>query len=75
MAESFFATLTVELVHDAAWATRAGDRGELVEYLEVFYNGQRRHSASATSVPGRSSGSANTQHRQLKLTLGRFGLE
>jgi putative transposase len=45
VAESFFATVKVELVHDAAWATRAAARGELVEYLEVFYNGQRRHSA------------------------------
>jgi transposase InsO family protein len=45
VAESFFATLKVELVHDAAWATRAVARAELFEYLEVFYNGQRRHSA------------------------------
>jgi hypothetical protein len=45
VAESFFATVKVELVHDAAWATRAAARVELVEYLEVFYNGQRRHSA------------------------------
>ena len=39
MAESFFATLKVELVHDATWATRATARTELFEYLEVFYNG------------------------------------
>src|SRR5207244_10723355 len=45
VAESFFATLKVELVHDAAWATRAAARTELFEYLELFYNGQRRHSA------------------------------
>jgi transposase InsO family protein len=45
VAESFFATIKVELVHAAAWATRAAARAELVEYLEVFYNGQRRHSA------------------------------
>src|SRR5260370_14003455 len=45
VAESFFATLKVELVHDAAWATRAVARTELFEYLELFYNGQRRHSA------------------------------
>lgn len=45
VAESFFATIKVELVHEAAWATRAAARAELVEYLEVFYNGQRRHSA------------------------------
>ena len=45
VAESFFATLKVELVHDAAWATRAAARTELFDYLELFYNGQRRHSA------------------------------
>jgi transposase InsO family protein len=44
VAESFFATLKVELVHDAAWATRAAARAELFEYLELFYNAQRRHS-------------------------------
>jgi len=45
VAESFFATVKVELLHDAAWATRAVARTELVDYLELFYNGQRRHSA------------------------------
>ena len=45
VAESFFATLKVELVADAAWLTRAAAQADLVEYLEVFYNGRRRHSA------------------------------
>ena len=45
VAESFFATLKVELVHEADWATRAAARREIFEYLEVFYNGQWRHSA------------------------------
>jgi len=45
VAESFFASLKVELVHDATWATRTAARIELFDYLEVFYNGQRRHSA------------------------------
>ena len=45
VAESFFATLKVELVHNATWATRALARTELFDYLELFYNGQRRHSA------------------------------
>ena len=45
VAESFFATLKVELVHDAAWATRTAARTDLFEYLELFYNGRRRHSA------------------------------
>jgi transposase InsO family protein len=45
VAESFFATLKVELVHDAAWVTRAAAQADLFDYLEAFYNGQRRHSA------------------------------
>jgi putative transposase len=45
VAESFFATLKVELVHAATWETRAAARVALFDYLEVFYNGQRRHSA------------------------------
>ena len=45
VAESFFATLKVELVHDAAWATRGEARTDLFDYLERFYNGRRRHSA------------------------------
>ena len=44
VAESFFGTLKVELVHDATWATRTTARTALFEYIEVFYNGQRRHS-------------------------------
>jgi putative transposase len=43
--ESFFASLKKELVHDADFATRAEARAALVEYLEVFYNNQRRHSS------------------------------
>ena len=45
VAESVFATLKVELAHDASWATRGQARGEVFEYIEPFYNGQRRHSA------------------------------
>ena len=44
VAESFFATVKVELAHDATWPTRAQARAEVFEYLERFYNGQRRHS-------------------------------
>ncbi len=45
VAESFFATLKVELAHDdTPWLTRAQAQGDVFEYLEGFYNGQRRHS-------------------------------
>jgi transposase InsO family protein len=43
--ESFFASLKKELVHDANFATRACARAAIVEYIEVFYNSQRRHSS------------------------------
>jgi transposase InsO family protein len=32
-------------VYDAAWTTRTAVRTGLFEYLELFYNGRRRHSA------------------------------
>ena len=43
--ESFFASLKKELVHDADFGTRAEARAAIVEYIEVFYNTKRRHSA------------------------------
>ena len=43
--ESFFASLKKELVHGAGFATRAEARAAIVEYIEVFYNNQRRHSS------------------------------
>ena len=45
MAESFFATLKAELVYLTEYRTRAEARASLFEYIEVFYNRQRRHSA------------------------------
>ena len=45
VAESFFATLKTELVHEADWATRAEARSAIFEYLEVFYNRRRIHSS------------------------------
>ncbi len=45
VAESFFSTLKIELAHGADWATHAAARADVSEYLEIFYNTQRRHSA------------------------------
>jgi putative transposase len=49
--ESFFASLKKELVHGAGFATRAEARAELFEYIEVFYNRIRRHSALGYRSP------------------------
>jgi transposase InsO family protein len=49
--ESFFASLKKELVHDADFATRSEARAALFEYIEVFYNVQRRHSSLGYVAP------------------------
>ena len=43
--ESFFGSLKTELVHHENYATREAARQSLFEYIEVFYNRRRRHSA------------------------------
>lgn len=49
--ESFFASLKKELIHDADFANRAQARAEIVEYIEIFYNNQRRHSSLGYVAP------------------------
>src|SRR5207248_493448 len=49
--ESFFASLKKELVHDADFSTRAEARAAIFEYIEVFYNRQRRHSTLGYQSP------------------------
>ena len=43
--ESFFATLKTELIHRRHYQTHREARVDIFEYIEVFYNRQRRHSA------------------------------
>ena len=45
VAESFFATLKVELVYRHRFATRAAAKHALFDYIETFYNRRRRHSS------------------------------
>jgi putative transposase len=45
MAESFFASLETELIDRSHWATRAEARAAVFDWIEVFYNRTRRHSA------------------------------
>jgi putative transposase len=51
MAESFFATLEVELIDRSDWATPAEARADVFEYIEVFYNRIRRHSGIGQRSP------------------------
>jgi putative transposase len=44
VAESFFATLKKELVHRSSWPTRRELQSAVFDYIESFYNRERRHS-------------------------------
>jgi transposase InsO family protein len=49
--ESFWGTLKNELVHHRRYETREQARREISEYIEIFYNRQRRHSRLGNLSP------------------------
>jgi transposase InsO family protein len=49
--ESFFGTLKTELVHHCHYQTKAEAKTDIFEYIEVFYNRVRRHSALSYQSP------------------------
>jgi putative transposase len=51
VAESFFATLECELLDRHPWPTRTGLRTAIFDFIEVFYNRQRRHSTLDYTSP------------------------
>ena len=51
VSESFFHTLKTELVHHQTYQTRAEARQAIFEYIEVFYNRERLHSANGYMSP------------------------
>jgi len=51
--QSFFGTLKTELIYQRQYATRAEARADIFEYIEVFYNRIRCHSALGYKSPVR----------------------
>jgi transposase InsO family protein len=49
--ESFFGTLKRGLVHHETYRTREQAKASIFEYIEVFYNYQRKHSAINYHAP------------------------
>ncbi len=49
--ESFFSTLKRELMLDTVFVSRQEGRRQVFEYLEIFYNRQRRHSTLGYQTP------------------------
>jgi transposase InsO family protein len=60
VAESFFATIKKELVNRHSWASRLELQSAVFEYIEAFYNRQRRHSTLRMLSP--------TTYEQLRLS-------
>jgi transposase InsO family protein len=51
LAESFFGAMKNELVYRTSFPTQAKARTKIAEYIEVFYNRQRIHSALGYKTP------------------------
>ena len=49
--ETFFHTLKTELMFDQIFSTRAEAKSAIFEYIEVFYNRERRHSTLGYCTP------------------------
>jgi len=49
--ESFFATLTKELLVDGLFESRTQASRELFEFIEIWYNRRRRHSSLGYRTP------------------------
>jgi len=58
--ESFFSTLKRELVHGERYRTREEARLSIFEYVEVFYNRMRKHSALGYMSPEQHKKSLKT---------------
>lgn len=50
-AESFFSTIKLEMIYHEHYATRVQAQSAIFEYIEVFYNRQRRNAAIGNIPP------------------------
>ena len=51
MAESFFSTFKCELIHLERFATKAEAHLKIYDFIEIYYNRERRHSALNYQTP------------------------
>jgi putative transposase len=62
--ESFFGTLKKELIYRRSWPTRDEVAAAVHEYIEVFYNRRRRHTANGGKAPATYEALAEQQLTQ-----------
>lgn len=51
MMESFWSSMQIELLNRRRWKTRVELANAIFEYIEIFYNRQRRHSSLGYVAP------------------------
>lgn len=51
VAESFFATIKRELIDRHSWISKLQVKEAIVEWIDCFYNRQRRHSSAGNMSP------------------------
>jgi putative transposase len=68
VAESFFATIKKELIHQRSWPSKAELRTEVFEYIEVFFNRRRRHSTLGHVSPEQFEINTSTKTKKITTT-------
>lgn len=51
MMESFWSSMQIELLNRKRWKTRIELANAIFDYIEIFYNRQRRHSGLESEAP------------------------
>jgi transposase InsO family protein len=51
MMEPFWSSMQIELLNRKKWRTRVDLANAIFDYIEIFYNRQRRHSQLIYSTP------------------------
>jgi transposase InsO family protein len=67
VAESFFATLKKELIHRHSWPTKRELGTAVFEYIETFYNRDRRHSTLGMLSPAEYETLSTIQDQDISL--------
>lgn len=60
VAESFFATIKIELLNRRAWPTRTSARTAIFDWIEGWHNTRRRHSTLGYPSPAAYQATAYT---------------
>jgi len=78
VAESFFGTLKSETVFGERFETRDQAKRNLIDYIELFYNSQQRHSYLGYLTPmefENKTGFTESSLRKCLLLLDRFTMQ